>query len=235
MRIGEIAKEIGLNISNIRFYERKGLLSPRRENDSKYRDYTEEDVMRIKQILLYRKMGIPIETIFLLLNNKTKLEDVLLRQQENLKSEISNLNSSLNLCEMMINRGFDDLSQSQIDDYLNYIYQEEEKGVKFAEVTELLEDITEYTRDSLPHMSFLWIYHRPWVCTVFALLFWCLLLFCPIAHIIDVIIGNATLSIPLLIIYAFILIIYSYGFIKFRIYKRKHDRKTFVEEDGEDA
>ena len=28
MRIGEIAKRTGLNISNIRFYERKGLLAP---------------------------------------------------------------------------------------------------------------------------------------------------------------------------------------------------------------
>ena len=40
MRIGEIARRTGLNISNIRFYERKGLLCPDREDDSKYRDYT---------------------------------------------------------------------------------------------------------------------------------------------------------------------------------------------------
>lgn len=33
MRIGEIAKRTGLNISNIRFYERKGLLAPKREQD----------------------------------------------------------------------------------------------------------------------------------------------------------------------------------------------------------
>ena len=46
MRIGEIAKRTGLNISNIRFYERKGLLTPKREQDSQYRDYTEEDVLR---------------------------------------------------------------------------------------------------------------------------------------------------------------------------------------------
>lgn len=53
MRIGEIAKLTGLNISNIRFYERKGLLCPEREEDSKYRDYTEADVLRVKEIMLY--------------------------------------------------------------------------------------------------------------------------------------------------------------------------------------
>ena len=31
MRIGEIAERTGLNISNVRFYERKGLLTPERE------------------------------------------------------------------------------------------------------------------------------------------------------------------------------------------------------------
>ena len=70
MRISEVAELTGLNISNVRFYERKGLLNPNRESGSKYRDYTDEDVARIKKILLYRKMGISIETIFLLLNDK---------------------------------------------------------------------------------------------------------------------------------------------------------------------
>lgn len=233
MRIGEIAEKTGLNISNIRFYERKGLLSPGREEDSKYRDYTEEDVIRIKQILLYRKMGISIETIFLLLNNKANIEDILLRQQESIKDEILNLKGSLTLCEMMLDKGCDNMSQDQLNEYLNYVFEEEKKGVKFVEITELLEDITEYTRDTLPHMSFLWIYKRQWVPTIMALLFWGLLLFCPVAHVIDVILGNSSLSIPLLVIYGIIVIIYSYGFIKYRIYKRKIYEQTLGEKDGE--
>ena len=54
MKISEAAKLTGLNVSSIRFYERKGLLMPQREDGSKYRDYTDEDVQRIRQILLYR-------------------------------------------------------------------------------------------------------------------------------------------------------------------------------------
>lgn len=40
MKIGEVANETGLSISNIRFYEKKGLLSPSRKEESGYRDYT---------------------------------------------------------------------------------------------------------------------------------------------------------------------------------------------------
>ena len=46
MRISEVAKETGLSVSNIRFYEKKGLLSPERKEESNYRDYTEEDIKR---------------------------------------------------------------------------------------------------------------------------------------------------------------------------------------------
>ena len=42
MKISEAAKLTGLNVSSIRFYERKGLLMPQREDGSKYRDYTDE-------------------------------------------------------------------------------------------------------------------------------------------------------------------------------------------------
>lgn len=57
MRIGEIAKRTGLNISNIRFYERKGLLTPKREQDSQYRDYTEEDVLQVKNDIVVPENG----------------------------------------------------------------------------------------------------------------------------------------------------------------------------------
>lgn len=71
MKISEAAKLTGLNVSSIRFYERKGLLMPQREDGSKYRDYTDEDVQRIRQILLYRKMGISVETIELILKRES--------------------------------------------------------------------------------------------------------------------------------------------------------------------
>ena len=50
MRIGEIAEKTGLSISNIRFYEKKGLIGPDREKESKYRNYTDGDLDRIKRM-----------------------------------------------------------------------------------------------------------------------------------------------------------------------------------------
>lgn len=44
MKIGQAAQLTGLTISNIRFYERKGLLEPERKDQSKYRNYSEQDI-----------------------------------------------------------------------------------------------------------------------------------------------------------------------------------------------
>lgn len=216
MRISEVADRTGLNISNVRFYERKGLLIPERETGSKYRDYTEEDVVRIKKILLYRKMGISIETIYLILNDKQNITDIILRQQKELKNELQCLSGSLKLCETMLSQDIDSLSSEQIDRFLEYVYEEEENGTHFIEVTELLEDITDYTRATLPPLPFLWMTKRPWISTIFALVFWGILAVVPIVHLIDVVTGKDTLSILKLALFAVVLIIYGYGFFKFR-------------------
>ena len=47
MRIGEVAQRTGLSISNIRFYEKKGLIGPERNEQNRYREHEEEDVQWI--------------------------------------------------------------------------------------------------------------------------------------------------------------------------------------------
>lgn len=144
MRIGEVAELTGLNISNIRFYERKGLLLPVREKESKYRNYTQEDVSRIKKILLYRKMGIAVETIYLLLEGEADLTIVLERQRQELAAQMENLQGAMDLCCMVLKE--ERIDEEKLDEYLNYMHEEEEKGKKFAQMEELLEDIVEYTK-----------------------------------------------------------------------------------------
>lgn len=60
--IKELAEKTGILPNAIRFYEKKGLLHPKR-TESNYRVYKTEDMARLEQILLYRKMGFSIEDI----------------------------------------------------------------------------------------------------------------------------------------------------------------------------
>lgn len=236
MRIGEIAKRTGLNISNIRFYERKGLLTPKREQDSQYRDYTEEDVLRVKTILLYRKMGIPIDTVYLLLNDQVNPKDVLQRQQGALQEEITNLNGSLRLCQMLLKEDSHKLDSEQIDAYLNYVYTEEEKNVKFAYIAELMEDISVYTRDVAfqGEPFWYWMQQHRWSASLFSVLFWGILITCPVIHIVKVMRGETALNIWLLGMCVIIIGIYAGGFVKFRKINKNYDRELQEFRGGEE-
>ena len=144
MKISEAAKLTGLNVSSIRFYERKGLLMPQREDGSKYRDYTDEDVQRIRQILLYRKMGISVETIELILKGKAVPGEILAEQKRVLEEQITELKGASELCKLVMKEA-EIPENKKLEEYLNYVYQEEKKGGRFAEVRELLEDLGDYS------------------------------------------------------------------------------------------
>jgi DNA-binding transcriptional MerR regulator len=59
MRIGELARELGVSADTLRFYEREGLLPrpPRTENG--YRDYGPAELERIRLLLDLRRLDIP--------------------------------------------------------------------------------------------------------------------------------------------------------------------------------
>lgn len=144
MKISEAAKLTGLSTSNIRFYEKKGLLAPVRESESQYRDYSMEDIEQLKWIILCRKMNISVDTIFSLKNGKVPMETILKRQEEELLAQKEMLQGSIDLCRKI--RAEKDLEHIDVDCYLNYVSEEEERGRRFAQVDELLEDFADFVR-----------------------------------------------------------------------------------------
>lgn len=62
MRIQELEQRTGLDRATIRYYEREGLINPKR-NENGYREYVPEDVQQLLKIKLLRKLEMPIEQI----------------------------------------------------------------------------------------------------------------------------------------------------------------------------
>jgi DNA-binding transcriptional MerR regulator len=60
MRIGELARDLGVSADTLRFYERDGLLPrpPRGENG--YRDYGAADRERVRLLLDLRRLDVPL-------------------------------------------------------------------------------------------------------------------------------------------------------------------------------
>ncbi len=62
LSIGDLAVRTGLSVSAIRFYERKGLITPDR-NDGNQRRYEGSDIRRLSFILIAQQIGLSIEQI----------------------------------------------------------------------------------------------------------------------------------------------------------------------------
>lgn len=61
LRIGDMAKQFGVTLRTLRFYEDKGLLTPRREGSTRL--YSGRDVTRLKLIMLGRKVGFSLREV----------------------------------------------------------------------------------------------------------------------------------------------------------------------------
>ncbi len=80
MKIGEVAKIVGLNASAIRFYERHGLLKSTRVSRSinGYRVYSPTDIEEIKLIVKFKEFGLELKEIKSLLCEDSKSCDDLI-------------------------------------------------------------------------------------------------------------------------------------------------------------
>lgn len=68
VRVGEAARQIGVRVSAVHFWEQLGLLRPLREPHSRYRLYDEHQMRRLRVVALLREAGYPFTIIQLVLD-----------------------------------------------------------------------------------------------------------------------------------------------------------------------
>lgn len=83
-KVKEVAQLSGVTVRTLHHYDAIGLLSPPR-TPSGYRVYSEPDLLRLQQILVYRELGLPLERISSILSDpKLDPKETLLEQRARL-------------------------------------------------------------------------------------------------------------------------------------------------------
>ena len=97
MKIGELAKQAGVGIDTVRYYEREGVLPPPKREGSGYRHYNGNDLARLQFIRRAKTLGFSLKEIgeLLLLSGRshddmhtvrqaaeTRLQDVQIKLDE---------------------------------------------------------------------------------------------------------------------------------------------------------
>ncbi|HEY1350435.1 MAG TPA: MerR family transcriptional regulator [Ktedonobacteraceae bacterium] len=57
LRVGEAARKVGVRVSALHFWEQQGLLQPLRDRSSHYRLYDEQQMQRLRVVVLLREAG----------------------------------------------------------------------------------------------------------------------------------------------------------------------------------
>lgn len=133
MKIKEVESRVGIKKTNIRFYEREGLLNPDRSEENNYRDYSEEDIRRLEQIKMLRMLDVPTADIRLLFDDKLEMQEVMERRLESIDREEKALQEMRQLCQTIITK------QINLDSMDETIFEDSPKVWK-----ERLQEVLEY-------------------------------------------------------------------------------------------
>lgn len=89
LKVGEVAKQAGVNLQTVRYYERRGLLPRPPRTGSNYRAYPEDAVRRVQFIKRAQELGFTLQEINELLSLRaapqTRCADVRRRAQTKLR------------------------------------------------------------------------------------------------------------------------------------------------------
>lgn len=101
MRIGELARAVGVSTDTVRFYERSGWLpraARQREND--YRDYGAGDVEHLRLLIDLRRLDVPLEDAARIAgwchsghcsDSKAELPDLIARRRSEIAARVAGL------------------------------------------------------------------------------------------------------------------------------------------------
>jgi DNA-binding transcriptional MerR regulator/cyclopropane fatty-acyl-phospholipid synthase-like methyltransferase len=135
---GQFAKMANVSNRTIRYYDKQGLLKPHHISEKGYRYYSDDDFVKLQQILSLKNLGFSLEEIFSM----------------TLRSDVSSLKESFSLQKKMIHKKIQHYeailsSIEEVDEYLNeHDHLEWNKLVHLISLSQAGDDIVEQYRNA---------------------------------------------------------------------------------------
>lgn len=121
--IGEIADFFGIPASTLRYWEENGLISPEKNEENNYREYSAADLMSLSDIIFYKNLGLPLKQIRKM--DKTDIDEQrklfegkieeLERQKETIDRKIQELDYHISAIKTMVELEKHPFHQIEID------------------------------------------------------------------------------------------------------------------------
>lgn len=140
MTTGQIAKKCKISIKTVQFYDRTNLLKPSDLSEGGRRLYSEEDLVKLKMICLYKSLGFSLNEVKVALNetNNETMRNIIRKKKGELENNIKKMkevNQTLSLIEDLLDNDHLDLVSVES---LNGILFKKKKFKRTTKMTYLL-------------------------------------------------------------------------------------------------
>ncbi len=104
--ISQISKRFHISTRTLRYYEQIGLIQAVKKEDFAYRNYDEHTVLRLKQIIVLRKLRIPLKEIGKILQSQDAALAIEVFQQNlnEIEDEITALTTIKSVMQSLVER-----------------------------------------------------------------------------------------------------------------------------------
>ena len=86
---GKFAKKAGVTERTLRYYDKIGLLKPKKNDENLYRLYTDEDFVLLQKILVFKSLGFSLDEIRFLIHDNNEIEKSFDVQKKLIKQKIT--------------------------------------------------------------------------------------------------------------------------------------------------
>lgn len=108
MNIKIVSEKTGLTKKAIKYYESEGLINPSKNNCNNYREYSDEDIVKLNLIGALRAIDIPTMEIKCLVDGAKDLQAVMKSTLDKINETISNLEKSRLIISSILSKDLQD-------------------------------------------------------------------------------------------------------------------------------
>jgi len=106
--VGQVAELFDVTVRTLHHYDEIGLLVPSERSRAGYRLYTDEDLTRLQQVVVYRRLEMPLDEIATLLRGGEDAADHLRRQRATVMTRLDELRELVSAIDRALEREMND-------------------------------------------------------------------------------------------------------------------------------
>ncbi|EUA93492.1 HTH-type transcriptional activator tipA [Mycobacterium ulcerans str. Harvey] len=136
LTVGQVAERFGITVRTLHHYDEIGLLIPSRRAASGYRVYTSADLTRLSQVIVYRRLELPLDEIARLLDEGNAVSH-LVRQRERVMARLDEMKDLVEAIDLALEKAMtntpmtdDDMRELFGDGFDDYRVETEQKWAR---------------------------------------------------------------------------------------------------------